>query len=83
MTSLVLLAVLFDRQSALHAPGCLAARWWYALSTPDALTGPSFQMSFAAVVALIAAYETDWCAAGHAATRAMSRGSPIMSALWR
>jgi competence protein ComEC len=59
MTSLVLLAVLFDR-----SPLSMRLVAWAAmvvlLTTPDALTGASFQMSFAAVVALIAAYETDW-----------------------
>jgi len=59
MTSLVLLAVLFDRN-----PLSMRLVAWAAmvvlLTTPDAITGPSFQMSFAAVVALIAAYETVW-----------------------
>jgi competence protein ComEC len=59
MTSLVLLAVLFDR-SALSMRLIAWAAMVVLLTTPDALTGPSFQMSFAAVVALIAAYETAW-----------------------
>jgi competence protein ComEC len=61
MTGLVLLAVLLDR-----SPFSMRAVAWAAafilLIAPEALTGPSFQMSFAAVVALIAAYEAsrDW-----------------------
>ncbi len=56
MTGLVLLAVLLDR-----SPFSMRAVAWAAaailLLAPESLTGPSFQMSFAAVVALIAAYE--------------------------
>src|SRR5690606_19030160 len=61
MTGLVLLAVLLDR-----SPFSMRAVAWAAafilLIAPESLTGPSFQMSFAAVVALIAAYEAslDW-----------------------
>ncbi len=61
MTGLVLLAVLLDR-----SPFSMRAVAWAAavilLFAPETLTGPSFQMSFAAVVALIAAYEAsrDW-----------------------
>lgn len=61
MTGLVLLAVLVDRN-----PFSMRAVAWAAaailLVAPEALVGPSFQMSFAAVVALIAAYEAsrDW-----------------------
>ena len=56
MTCLVLLAVILDRHVISMA---LAA--WAALAvlviTPQSLLGPSFQLSFAAVVALIAVYE--------------------------
>lgn len=56
MTGLVLVAVLLDRN-----PFSMRAVAWAAaailLVAPDTLTGPSFQMSFAAVVALIAAWE--------------------------
>jgi competence protein ComEC len=61
MTGLVLLAVLVDRN-----PFSMRAVAWAAaailLVAPEALVGPSFQMSFAAVAALIAAYEAsrDW-----------------------
>lgn len=56
MTGLVLLAVLLDR-SALSMRLVAWAAVAVLLLTPEALTGPSFQMSFAAVAALIAAYE--------------------------
>ena len=56
MLSLVLLAVLLDRR-----PFSMRLVAWAAavvlLTAPDSLLGPSFQMSFAAVVALIAAFE--------------------------
>jgi competence protein ComEC len=56
MSALVLLAVLLDRTAL-----SLRLVAWSAvvvlLAAPDALTGASFQMSFAAVVALIAAWE--------------------------
>ncbi|GIK96110.1 MAG: competence protein ComEC [Alphaproteobacteria bacterium] len=61
MTGLVLLAVVVDRN-----PFNMRMVAWAAaailLLAPEALVGPSFQMSFAAVVALIAAYEAsrDW-----------------------
>jgi len=56
MTGLVLVAVMLDRRAL--SMGLVA---WAAaavlLITPESLLGPSFQMSFAAVVALIAVYE--------------------------
>ena len=69
MTSIVLLAVILDR--SVISMGLVA---WAAavvlLLSPESLLGPSFQMSFAAVVALIAAYEVcrapmiDWLGGG-------------------
>lgn len=57
MTGLALLAVMIDR---LHLSMRVVA--WAAVAvmlvTPSGILGPSFQMSFAAVVALIAFYET-------------------------
>ncbi|HRF38971.1 MAG TPA: ComEC/Rec2 family competence protein, partial [Saprospiraceae bacterium] len=56
MVAIALLAVLVDRQGIsmrLIAWAALAV----LLTQPDSLTGPSFQMSFAAVVALVATYE--------------------------
>jgi len=61
MTGLVLVAVMLDR-SAISMRLVAWAALVVLLLRPEALVGPSFQMSFAAVVALIAAYE---------ATRAM------------
>lgn len=56
MTFIVLLGVLFSRRAI-----SMQTISWAALLVlffnPDALAGPSFQMSFAAVVALIAFYE--------------------------
>lgn len=56
MTGTVLLAVLIDRSALslrLVAWAAVAVLLW----EPEELIGPSFQMSFAAVVALISAYE--------------------------
>ena len=56
MNAIVLLAILLDREAI-----SLRTISWAALAVlmlePEALTGPSFQMSFAAVYGLIAAYE--------------------------
>ncbi|RAU21399.1 metal-binding protein [Paramagnetospirillum kuznetsovii] len=57
MTGLILLAVLLDRVALsmrLVAWAAVVILLW----EPEELIGPSFQMSFAAVVALISAYET-------------------------
>jgi competence protein ComEC len=56
MTSMFLLAVMLDR-TAISMPPVAWAAVVVLLATPEELTGPSFQMSFAAVVALVAAYE--------------------------
>ncbi|CAA7620653.1 Predicted membrane metal-binding protein [Candidatus Terasakiella magnetica] len=56
MTGLILLAVLLDRM-ALSMRLVAWAAVAILLTQPDEMIGPSFQMSFAAVVALIAAYE--------------------------
>ncbi len=56
MNAIVLLAILLDREAI-----SLRAITWAALvvllTEPQALIGPSFQMSFAAVYALVSAYE--------------------------
>jgi competence protein ComEC len=57
MTGLVLLAVLVDRLP-LSARGLAYAATAIMLLMPFSVTGPSFQMSFAAVGGLIAFYET-------------------------
>jgi competence protein ComEC len=57
MTGIVLLAVMLDRTALSMRLVAWAAVAVLAV-TPEALIGPSFQMSFAAVAALIAAYES-------------------------
>ncbi|MCK5296961.1 MAG: ComEC/Rec2 family competence protein, partial [Alphaproteobacteria bacterium] len=57
MTTIVLLAVLFDRKAISMRLVAIAAIA-VLLIHPEAITGASFQMSFAAVIALIAAYES-------------------------
>lgn len=57
MIALVLLAVLLDRTALSMRPVALAAAL-VLLVEPEELIGPSFQMSFAAVIALIAWYES-------------------------
>ncbi len=56
MTAIVLAAVMVDRR-AISMRLVAAAATVVLLIRPESLLGPSFQMSFAAVVALIAAYE--------------------------
>ncbi|MGE4219186.1 MAG: ComEC/Rec2 family competence protein [Alphaproteobacteria bacterium] len=56
MTMLVLTAVLLDREAISMRLVAWAAMIVLCLS-PESLLGPSFQMSFAAVVALVALYE--------------------------
>ncbi|HYC04841.1 MAG TPA: ComEC/Rec2 family competence protein [Azospirillaceae bacterium] len=56
MTGVVLLAVMVDR-SALNMRVIALAATIVLLLHPEALSGPSFQMSFAAVLCLIATYE--------------------------
>ena len=56
MTGLVLVAVMLDRRAISMGLVAWAAGVVLVLS-PESLTGPGFQMSFAAVVALIAVYE--------------------------
>jgi len=56
MIGLVFLAVLFDRR-ALSMRSVAGAALVILMVAPESLTGASFQLSFAAVVALIAVYE--------------------------
>lgn len=56
MISMVMGAVLIDR-SALSLRTVALAAFVILLITPEALLGPSFQLSFAAVIALITGYE--------------------------
>ena len=56
MAAIVLLAVLADRQAITMRPVAIAAAV-VLLLWPDSLVGPSFQLSFAAIVALTAVWE--------------------------
>ena len=64
MTSMFLLAVILDR-TAISMPPVAWAAVVVLLVSPEELIGPSFQMSFAAVVALVAAYEATQAARLH------------------
>ena len=77
MTGLLLLAVMLDR-SALTFRNLALAALGVMLLAPEAVMHPSFQMSFAATMALIAAYERGipWMRAG----AETSRGARV--ALW-
>jgi competence protein ComEC len=56
MNAIILVAVLVDREAiSLRSVGWAALA--LLLTRPEAVTGPSFQMSFAAVVGLISGYE--------------------------
>jgi competence protein ComEC len=57
MTGVVLLGVLLDRTAISMRMVCWAG-FAILLIQPESLLGPSFQLSFAAVIALVAAYET-------------------------
>lgn len=56
MTTIVLLGVLFDR-IAISMRVLAVAAFIVLIISPQALIGPSFQMSFSAVIALVAFYE--------------------------
>jgi competence protein ComEC len=56
MTAIVLIGVVFDRPALTLRTICVAALVLLAIS-PEAIVHPSFQMSFAATLALIAVYE--------------------------
>lgn len=74
MTAIVLTAVLVDR-TAISLRTLAWATLAVLLTQPEVLVGPSFQMSFAAVVALVAGYEvlaprlTAWRGRGRARGR--------------
>ena len=65
MTAVVLLGVLVDR-AALTLRTLAVAAFAVLLITPEAVAHPSFQMSFAATLALVAAYERGlpWASGG-------------------
>jgi competence protein ComEC len=72
MTAVVLIAVMLDR-TAISLRLVMAAGLALILIAPESLLGASFQMSFAAVIALIAAYEASrgW------ARRQRAEGGPL------
>src|SRR5262249_38553878 len=76
MTSVVLFAILIDR-TAITMRLVAWAAFALLVLLPESLLGPSFQMSFAAVVALIAAWEvsraqfTKWRGDGGLARRVL------------
>lgn len=75
MTGLILTAVLLDREAiSLHLVAWAAAV--VLLIAPETLIGPSFQLSFAAVTALIAVWET-------LSRRRRRRTSGPIGVLWR
>lgn len=77
MASIFLTAILFDRQ-AMTLRNVAVAATVILLCFPESLMSPSFQLSFAAVVALVAGYEkcarplTKWCE-GEEGTRVLWR----------
>lgn len=78
MMSIIMIAVLLDRPAITMRNVALAALAILAFS-PEALFDPSFQMSFAAVVGLVAAYE-------FLSARKRARMAPTtahISAVWR
>jgi competence protein ComEC len=78
MTLIMLTAALFDRPS-LSMRNLAFAVFFVVAFEPEALLGASFQLSFAAVAALIAVYETR--AASIANGREMTKAAPAQSRL--
>src|SRR3546814_6791147 len=78
MVLVVLLAILLDRRAISLRLGAVAAAA-ILLAAPESLMTASFQMSFGAVTALIAAYET-W---QRRRERHRERGEGPGSLLWR
>ncbi len=81
MTLVMLVAILFDRP-AMSMRNLAFAAFFVILFEPEALLGASFQLSFAAVAALVAVYETRADAQLSAREEAQPRiGSPLSP--WR
>ena len=76
MTAIVLVGVMLDRPVLTFRTLAVAA-FGVLLFTPQAVVHPSFQMSFAATLALIAAYQYGWPWRADADTSAAAR-----AALW-
>ncbi|WP_083762613.1 ComEC/Rec2 family competence protein [Parvibaculum lavamentivorans] len=74
MISLMFLAILLDRP-ALTMRNVMLAALVILLWRPDSLIGASFQMSFAAVIALIAFYESSWMRSWTSRPRATGLGA--------
>ena len=83
MLAVMLLAVLFDR-AALTLRNLAISAVAIILVTPHEVVGPSFQMSFAATAALVAAYEA-WSHRRRRQLRGSRRAGPIgttVRAIW-
>ncbi len=82
MAALVLFAVMIDR-TALSMRLIAWAAAVVLLLQPDAMLGPSFQLSFAAVAALIASYEAtrQWWAARRENSGVLGRGLAYLAAV--
>lgn len=81
MTALGLLAILTDRP-VLSLPLVASSAIVVLVLQPAALTGPSFQMSFAAVIALIALYESPTVRRLAGLDAGTTRGLPMRAAAW-
>jgi competence protein ComEC len=81
MTGLGLLAILTDRP-VLSLPLVASSAIVVLVLQPAALIGPSFQMSFAAVVALIALYESPTVRRLAGLDAGTTRGLPMRAAAW-
>lgn len=79
MAAIMLVAILFDRPAITLRNVAIAALVVLVL-TPEALVTASFQMSFAATIALVAAYEALRAAGQGARERAIS---PFVRFVWR
>lgn len=82
MAVVVLLAVLVGRPALTMRSVALAALAVMAFA-PEAVVGPSFQMSFAAVIALVAGYESLVSRKSQGATAGHGVGSALAGRLWR
>lgn len=74
MTAIVYVAILFDRR-ALSLRNVAIAAFVILMIAPEAIANPGFQMSFAAVTALIASYE--WASARADPMRSFSFASRV------
>ena len=87
MTAIVLVAVMVDRP-ALTMRNLALAALGVMLLAPEAVVHPSFHMSFAATLALIAVYErgmpwTTDAEASHDEDKPRPRSLPVLEKSWR